>query len=127
MRSTYLASLIVLSVLNGCTKIKEGESAFRYTVNNVHDVTVKKGENVSLQLEVKHLEGTQKEVSLGVKGLPNPVLIEFTSDHGVPNYNTRFTLTATTHSVPGRYPIQIMGSCKDQEPQYYDMAVTVTQ
>lgn len=122
----YLSILALSTTLFGCDK-KENAPGFQYSVNNIHNLTVKKGESALLHVEVKHIGGTQKEITLSVKELPNPVLYHFTKTSGYPPFSTTITFTATSHTAPGVHPFKIVASVKDEEPKVFDVELKIEE
>jgi len=126
MKPLRLPVFALSIIFFSCNK-EEKAPGFQYSVSNIHDITVKKGESVSLHPEVKHIGGTQKEVSFSVKELPNPVLYHFTKPGGYPPFSTTITFTATTHATPGTYPFKIVASVQKEEPKVFDIELKIEE
>ena len=78
-----------------------------------------------LPIEIKHMQGTQKEVSLTIRGIPSNVLFQFSRETGIPSFSTSLKLTATLHCKPGKYQLSIIATAPEETPRTYPMMLEI--
>ena len=111
MKHTLLFILPFLFFLS-CKKDKDSDVVqSSFNINGIADVHLEPGDLQILELEIKHVEGAQKNVSLEISGMPSGVTAKFNTSSGIPDFATVLTITTSSDVQTGVYPLVI--TCSD--------------
>lgn len=120
--------LIFLVLLTGaaCNKDSNDAPSFNYTVNNVQDVTVERGGNFPLSLQITSANTIQEPITLAVSGLPSGVTAMFSTISGTPSFTTVLTFSADLSATAGDYPLKITSTNSKGAKREYSLKLHVT-
>jgi hypothetical protein len=126
MKKIFTLLLLAIGSLsiNSCTKSGDG-SAKTYTVNGLTDIILSQGETFSMTLNIASVGNLQEQVSLDVDGLPDGVVVSFTSKSGTPSFSSRVTFTNTS-AVMGTYSGRLIVTGTASGRKYYDFTIEIT-
>ncbi len=110
MKHILLFALPFLFFLS-CKKDKDRDLGHSFNIHGIADVYLEPGGLYILELEIKHVEGAQKNISLEISGMPSGVTAKFSTSSGIPDFATVLTITTTEAVEAGVYPLVI--TCSD--------------
>jgi hypothetical protein len=105
-------------------------NGFSYRVNGVRTVTVQRGGDDVVSLQVARLTGYPEMVYLFIKGLPSGVTASFTQSQGVASataaFNTNVTFHASNIADTGTYLVQLLTKSATTDTVRYTFTMNVT-
>ncbi len=89
-----------------------------YTLSNSGNITVEQGASGSNTITASYVSGTAQQVSFSISGMPAGASYSFSQGSCTPECTTNLTITTTSATLAGTYPITVIATPGGQTTQF---------